>query len=55
MVDKGYDTTRVTNIGIEDRYFQHAPRGDLLEEAGLTAECFAKAAVEALQTMANRL
>jgi len=55
MVDKGYDTTRVTNIGIPDRYFQHAARGDLLEEAGLTAECFAKAAVEALQTMANRL
>jgi 1-deoxy-D-xylulose-5-phosphate synthase len=55
MVDNGFDTTRVTNIGIPDRYFQHAPRGDLLEEAGLTAESFAKAAVEALQTAANRL
>lgn len=48
MVARGFDTTRVRSFGVPDRFFEHAPRGDLLEEAGLTASNFAQAALELL-------
>jgi 1-deoxy-D-xylulose-5-phosphate synthase len=55
MVEKGYDTTRVRNHAIPDRYMEHAPRGDLLEDAGLTPENFAHSAVLELQSATKRL
>ena len=55
MEKKGYDTTRVRNFALPDRYMEHAPRGDLLEEAGLTAASFAEGAIEELQATTKRL
>jgi 1-deoxy-D-xylulose-5-phosphate synthase len=46
MVENGHDTTRVRCLGVPDRFMEHAPRGDLLEEAGLTAESLAQAALD---------
>jgi len=55
MVEKGYDTMRVRNLAVPDRYLEHASRGDLLEEAGLTPENFAEHAIDELQKTAKRL
>jgi 1-deoxy-D-xylulose-5-phosphate synthase len=49
MVEQGFNTKRVRSFGIPDRFFEHAPRGDLLKEAGLTAENYAQAAIDILQ------
>ncbi|MFQ5512295.1 MAG: 1-deoxy-D-xylulose-5-phosphate synthase [Candidatus Krumholzibacteriia bacterium] len=46
----GYDTGRVKMLGVPDRFIEHAPRGDLLVECGLTAENFAQTALDMLQT-----
>jgi 1-deoxy-D-xylulose-5-phosphate synthase len=50
LVEKGYEVRRLKNLGIPDRFMSHAPRGDLLEEAGLTAENFADTALDILQS-----
>lgn len=49
LVEKKVDTTKVRRFGLPDRFFEHAPRADLLAEAGLTAERFAQAALDILQ------
>ncbi len=54
LVSKGYDTGRVRMLGVPDRYMEHAPRGDLLAEAGLTAENLVRNALDGLRT-AGRL
>lgn len=54
LVSKGYDTARVRMLGVPDRYMEHAPRGDLLAEAGLTPENLVRNALEGLRT-AGRL
>lgn len=49
MVSRGYDTSRVSNLGVPDRYMEHAPRGDLLIEARLSPEDIAQAALDRIQ------
>ena len=46
----GYDANRVKMLGVPDRFMEHAPRGDLLAQCGLTAENLAQTALDALQT-----
>ena len=46
----GYDMGRIKTLGVPDRFMDHAPRGDLLVECGLTPEHFAQTALDMLQT-----
>ena len=55
MVEKGYETTRVRNLAVPDRYLEHAPRGDLLDEAGLSPEQLVDNAVEEIEATAKGL
>ena len=50
LVDKGYDIRRIINFALPDRFIEHGPRGELLAEAGLSAENFARAAAEMLRS-----
>jgi 1-deoxy-D-xylulose-5-phosphate synthase len=42
----GYDTSRIRNVGIPDRFVEHASREELLAEIGLSAESLAQVALE---------
>ena len=55
MVEKGYDTTRVRNLAVPDRYMEHAPRGDLLDEAGLLPEQLVDNVVAEIEATAKGL
>jgi 1-deoxy-D-xylulose-5-phosphate synthase len=55
LVSKGYDTSRVRMLGVPDRYMEHAPRGDLLAEAGLTADNMVLTAIEGLRASGRLL
>jgi 1-deoxy-D-xylulose-5-phosphate synthase len=50
MVEQGYEAKRITTLAIPDRFMQHAPRAELLEEIGLTPENFAQTAIDLLQS-----
>jgi 1-deoxy-D-xylulose-5-phosphate synthase len=50
LVSKGYDTAQVRMLAVPDRYMEHAPRGDLLAEAGLTPDHMVRVAIEGLRT-----
>jgi len=49
LVSAGYDASRVRNQGLPDRFFDHATRDALLEEAGLVPGALAQAALTMLR------
>jgi 1-deoxy-D-xylulose-5-phosphate synthase len=48
LADRGYETKRVRNMGIPDRYMGHASQADLLAEIGLTPENIAHVVLETI-------
>ncbi len=50
LAERGYETKRVRNLGIPDRYMGHAPQSDLLAEIGLTPENIAHVVLELVQS-----
>jgi len=50
LAGRGYDTRKIVTFALPDRFIEHGPRGDLLEDVGLTAENFAHAAAEMLRS-----
>ncbi len=48
LISAGYDTTRVRNMGIPDRFVDHGSQGELLAEIGLTPEDMAETAAAVL-------
>jgi len=44
LVEHGFDTTGVKNLGLPDRFIEHGERGELLADIGLSADTIADAA-----------
>jgi 1-deoxy-D-xylulose-5-phosphate synthase len=46
LVERGYELKRIKNLGIPDRYMQHASQTELLAEIGLTPENIAQTVLD---------
>ncbi|HEX6789828.1 MAG TPA: 1-deoxy-D-xylulose-5-phosphate synthase [Candidatus Krumholzibacteria bacterium] len=48
LIEQGYDTAGVRNLGLPDRFIEHGERGELLSELGLSPDALADTAAALL-------